>query len=111
MVGGIRLVSLPLPSGTYLSFDEAQGTLLTIVLAVAAANAVNFVDGLDLLAAGVVGIGAAAFFSYAYLLAVEGNFRLTTPALVTAVLCGMCLGFLPPTSTRPGSSWATRARC
>jgi UDP-GlcNAc:undecaprenyl-phosphate/decaprenyl-phosphate GlcNAc-1-phosphate transferase len=96
VVGGIRLVSLPLPGGTYLSFDEAQGTLLTVVLVVAAANAVNFVDGLDGLAAGVVGIGAAAFFSYAYLLAVEGNFsRLTTPALVTAVLCGMCLGFLP----------------
>jgi UDP-GlcNAc:undecaprenyl-phosphate GlcNAc-1-phosphate transferase len=96
VVGGIRLVSLPLPGGSYLSFDEAQGTLLTIVLVVAAANAVNFVDGLDGLAAGVVGIGAAAFFSYAYLLAVEGNFsRLTTPALVTAVLCGLCLGFLP----------------
>jgi UDP-GlcNAc:undecaprenyl-phosphate GlcNAc-1-phosphate transferase len=63
---------------------------------VATANAVNFVDGLDGLAAGVVGIGAAAFFSYAYLLAVEGGFsRLTTSALVMAVLCGMCVGFLP----------------
>ena len=32
-------------------------------------NAVNFVDGLDGLAAGVVAIGAVAFFLYAYLLA------------------------------------------
>ena len=70
--------------------------MLTVLLVVATANAVNFVDGLDGLAAGVVGIGAAAFFSYAYLLAVEGGFsRLTTSALITAVLCGMCAGFLP----------------
>ena len=33
-------------------------------------NAVNFVDGLDGLATGVVGIGAGAFFAYSYLLTV-----------------------------------------
>jgi UDP-GlcNAc:undecaprenyl-phosphate/decaprenyl-phosphate GlcNAc-1-phosphate transferase len=96
VVEGVQLISLPLPSGGYLSFDQTQGALLTILLVVGTANAVNFVDGLDGLAAGVVGIGAAAFFAYAYLLAVEGGFsRLTTPALVTAILFGMCLGFLP----------------
>jgi UDP-GlcNAc:undecaprenyl-phosphate GlcNAc-1-phosphate transferase len=57
---------------------------------------VNFVDGLDGLAAGVVGIGALAFFSYSYLLAVvEGLSRMTLPALLSAVLAGICLGFLP----------------
>jgi UDP-GlcNAc:undecaprenyl-phosphate GlcNAc-1-phosphate transferase len=96
VVEGVQLISLPLPSGGYLSFDQTQGALLTVLLVVGTANAVNFVDGLDGLAAGVVGIGAAAFFAYAYLLAVEGGFsRLTTPALVTAILFGMCLGFLP----------------
>ncbi|MGH8775931.1 MAG: glycosyltransferase family 4 protein [Jiangellaceae bacterium] len=92
----LRLLYVPLPSGNPLVLDEGMGALLTILLVVGTANAVNFVDGLDGLAAGVVGIGAAAFFSYAYLLTVEQGFsRLTTPALVTAVLCGMCLGFLP----------------
>ncbi|HEX2323257.1 MAG TPA: MraY family glycosyltransferase, partial [Streptosporangiaceae bacterium] len=96
VVQGVQLFWLPTPSGGTLALDQTQGAILTVLLVVATANAVNFVDGLDGLAAGVVGIGAAAFFSYAYLLAVEGGFsRLTTSALVMAVLCGMCVGFLP----------------
>ncbi|MBD0293356.1 MAG: undecaprenyl/decaprenyl-phosphate alpha-N-acetylglucosaminyl 1-phosphate transferase [Jiangellaceae bacterium] len=96
VVQGLQLVTLPLPSGGYLSFSQPQGAVLTVLMVVATVNAVNFVDGLDGLAAGVVGIGATASFSYAYLLAVEGGYsRLTTSALVTAVLCGMCAGFLP----------------
>ena len=59
-------------------------------------NAVNMVDGLDGLAAGVVGIGAAACFAYTYLLSVEEGLELATaPALISVVLCGVCLGFLP----------------
>jgi hypothetical protein len=46
--------------------------------------------------AGIVGIGAMAFFAYAYLLSVDYGFsRATLAALVMAVLAGMCLGFLP----------------
>jgi UDP-GlcNAc:undecaprenyl-phosphate GlcNAc-1-phosphate transferase len=68
-------------------------TVLTVLVTV---NAVNFVDGLDGLAAGVVGIGALAFFTYSYLLAVvEGLSRMTLPALLSAALAGVCLGFLP----------------
>jgi len=93
---GVQLIWLPQPSGGVLTLEQTQGAVLTVLLVVGTANAVNFMDGLDGLAAGVVGIGAAAFFAYAYLLTVEGGFsRLTTPALVTAILCGMCLGFLP----------------
>jgi UDP-GlcNAc:undecaprenyl-phosphate GlcNAc-1-phosphate transferase len=95
VVQGVQLIWLPLPSGP-LVLDPVQGSLLTVLLVVATVNAVNFVDGLDGLAAGVVGIGALAFFSYAYLLTVEqGVSRLTTPAMVTVILAGMCLGFLP----------------
>ena len=112
VVQGVQLFWLPTPSGGTLALDQTQGAVLTVLLVVATANAVNFVDGLDGLAAGVVGIGAAAFFSYAYLLAVEGGFsRLTTSALVMAVLCGMCADSCRTTCTRPGTSWATRARC
>jgi UDP-GlcNAc:undecaprenyl-phosphate GlcNAc-1-phosphate transferase len=58
-------------------------------------NAVNFIDGLDGLAAGVVGIGALAFFAYSYVLAVgQGLTLMRLPALVTAALAGACLGFL-----------------
>ncbi len=59
-------------------------------------NAVNFIDGLDGLAAGVVGIAAFAFFIYSYeLTRVVGLPHQTLPALVSAMLAGMCLGFLP----------------
>jgi UDP-GlcNAc:undecaprenyl-phosphate/decaprenyl-phosphate GlcNAc-1-phosphate transferase len=95
VVQGVELLWLPLPNGVF-TLDPSQRALLTVLLVVGTANAVNFIDGLDGLAAGVVGIGAAAFFSYTYLLAVEqGDTRMTTPALVAVVLMGMCAGFLP----------------
>ena len=60
------------------------------------ANAVNFVYGLDGLAAGVVFLGAAAFFTYSYGLTVGLSLnRATTATLVTAIMAGACLGFLP----------------
>jgi UDP-GlcNAc:undecaprenyl-phosphate/decaprenyl-phosphate GlcNAc-1-phosphate transferase len=58
-------------------------------------NAVNFVDGLDGLAAGTVGIGALVFFVYAYRL--QSGYLIFSAApgtLVVAVVVGMCLGFL-----------------
>jgi UDP-GlcNAc:undecaprenyl-phosphate GlcNAc-1-phosphate transferase len=95
VVQGVQLYWLPWAGGT-LSLNSAQGTLLTVLVVVVTINAVNFVDGLDGLAAGVVAIGAAAFFVYSYLLAVEhGLQRATTPALIAAILMGICLGFLP----------------
>jgi UDP-GlcNAc:undecaprenyl-phosphate GlcNAc-1-phosphate transferase len=62
---------------------------------VATVNAVNFVDGLDGLAAGVVGIGAVAFFLFCYQLTrFNDASRATTSALLTAALAGACAGFL-----------------
>lgn len=95
VLSGVQLYWIPLPGGPLVLTPElAVGlTVLTVLVTV---NAVNFVDGLDGLAAGVVGIGALAFFTYSYLLAVvEGLSRMTLPALVSAALAGICLGFLP----------------
>jgi UDP-GlcNAc:undecaprenyl-phosphate GlcNAc-1-phosphate transferase len=51
---------------------------------------------MDGLAAGVVAISGIAFFAFAYLLAVDYGFsRAGAPSLITAVLIGICLGFLP----------------
>lgn len=95
VVQGVQLNWLQLPGAT-ISLDPVQGALLTVLLVVSTANAVNFIDGLDGLAAGVIGIGAAAVATYAYLLTVEqGYSRLTTPTLIAVVLMGMCAGFLP----------------
>ncbi len=70
--------------------------MLTFVVVIGTMNAVNFVDGLDGLAAGVVGIGAVAFFLYCYQLSDANNLTLaTTGALLSAALAGACAGFLP----------------
>ena len=70
--------------------------VVTVLVVVVTINAVNFIDGLDGLAAGIVGIGAAAFFAYYYtLLHRLGLADQTDPALTSAVLTGLCLGFLP----------------
>lgn len=95
-LGGLQLLWLPLPSGQSLVLSTEQGVALTVLLVVATVNAVNFIDGLDGLAAGIVGIAATAFFLYSYTLAVVQGFdRQTVPALITAVLAGVCAGFLP----------------
>lgn len=95
IVQGVQFVYLPL-YGNYVGLDQVQAVLLTVLLVVATTNAVNFVDGLDGLAAGIVAIGAIAFFTYAFLLAVEnGETRAIAGALLTASLAGACLGVLP----------------
>ncbi len=59
-------------------------------------NAVNFVDGLDGLAGGVVLIGAMAFFVFSYKLAdANGETLAITAALLCAAMGGACAGFLP----------------
>jgi UDP-GlcNAc:undecaprenyl-phosphate GlcNAc-1-phosphate transferase len=93
---GVRFYYFPAPDGTLFSLDDAQSMLLTLVVVIGTMNAVNFVDGLDGLAAGVVGIGAAAFFLYCYFASAQANLTLaTTGALLSAALAGACTGFLP----------------
>lgn len=92
---GVQFVYVPLP-GNYIGLDQAQAMLLTVFLIVATANAVNFVDGLDGLAAGMIAIGAIAFFVFAFVLAAKnGETRAMAAALLTAALAGACLGILP----------------
>jgi UDP-GlcNAc:undecaprenyl-phosphate GlcNAc-1-phosphate transferase len=93
---GAVVAWLPVPGGGTLSLTPDQQTVLTILVVVVTINAVNFIDGLDGLAAGIVGIGAAAFFLYYYTLTKRlGLDQQTGPALASAILAGVCLGFLP----------------
>ncbi len=85
-----------LPLGSTIVLDPTVGVLVTVLLVLVAVNAVNFVDGLDGLAAGVVGIAAFSFFIYAYTLSVvEGYLRATLPTLLSALVVGAVIGFLP----------------
>jgi UDP-GlcNAc:undecaprenyl-phosphate GlcNAc-1-phosphate transferase len=68
--------------------------IITIIWVVAVANAVNLADGLDGLAAGMVGIAAAVFFVYS--VRSPGPLGIISqPALLAAITCGVCVGFLP----------------
>lgn len=81
--------------GEQYTVDAAQSALLTGFIVVATVNAVNFVDGLDGLAAGVVCIGAIAFFVFCYAITrINSADRATTAALLSVALAGVCVGFL-----------------
>jgi UDP-GlcNAc:undecaprenyl-phosphate GlcNAc-1-phosphate transferase len=93
---GTSFSFLPEPGGGTFVPTTVQSTVLTIVVVVATINAVNFIDGLDGLAAGIVCIAAISFFAYYYSLTrVIHVSALASPALASAILIGMCLGFLP----------------
>ncbi|MFI0721746.1 MraY family glycosyltransferase [Streptomyces sp. NPDC021224] len=93
---GLTILWLPVPGFGAVALTPVQSTLLTVALVVITINAVNFVDGLDGLAAGMVCIASVAFFMYAYRLWYGYGIEAAAPAtLFSAVLIGMCLGFLP----------------
>lgn len=93
--GGIQLVTIPIAGVTIASSPISLAvTMLAVVVAI---NAVNFVDGLDGLAAGMIAIGGSAFFLYTYVLtrdASPGDYS-NLATLILAALVGACLGFLP----------------
>ncbi|MEU7562135.1 MraY family glycosyltransferase [Streptomyces eurythermus] len=93
---GLTILWLPIPGVGNVALTQWQGTLLTVALVVITINAVNFVDGLDGLAAGMVCIAAGAFFLYAYRIWYSYGIEAAAPGtLFAAILMGMCLGFLP----------------
>ncbi|MEI7929906.1 MAG: MraY family glycosyltransferase [Actinomycetes bacterium] len=94
LLHGVQILWLPI-NGIYI-LPPSIGQLITIVFVMVVINAVNFVDGLDGLATGIVAICAMAFFGFSYLLAVvNGLNRAGAPSLFTAVIIGICVGFLP----------------
>ena len=68
--------------------------IVTIAWAVTIPNAVNLLDGLDGLAAGMVAIAATFFFAYVVLNPGELG-PASQAALLSAITAGICIGFLP----------------
>src|ERR1700733_39513 len=93
---GAYLPWIPLPGGGQMVLEPDLSYTVTILIIVITVNAVNFIDGLDGLAAGVVAISALAFMVYSYTLTNSvGIPSQSVPAVASAVLAGICLGFLP----------------
>ncbi|OFS21167.1 glycosyltransferase family 4 protein [Corynebacterium sp. HMSC04H06] len=91
------LLFVPFGGGTTLLLDQFQSSLVTIFIAVLLVNAINFVDGLDGLAAGLglIAGGAILIFSLTVLHDQGGAVSAYPPAIIAAGLVGMCAGFLP----------------
>src|SRR5256886_2421341 len=93
---GQALPWLPLPNGGVFSLEPDLSVTLTILLVVVTMNAINFIDGLDGLAAGIVAVAALSFLVYSYtLITTIHTTSQSLPAVASALLAGMCLGFLP----------------
>jgi UDP-GlcNAc:undecaprenyl-phosphate/decaprenyl-phosphate GlcNAc-1-phosphate transferase len=93
---GVYVPWIPGPGSGNIVLEPDLSYVVTILIIVATVNAVNFIDGLDGLAAGVVGISAVAYLIYSYELTHSvGIPSQSVPAVASAVLAGICLGFLP----------------
>jgi UDP-GlcNAc:undecaprenyl-phosphate GlcNAc-1-phosphate transferase len=93
---GIQIYTLPIFGGVTV-LSPTMSLVVTVFAVVLVMNAINFIDGLDGLVAGVALIANGVFFIYSYILAVNTGqseyFNLAS--LITAVLIGACIGFLP----------------
>ncbi|QIK62691.1 undecaprenyl/decaprenyl-phosphate alpha-N-acetylglucosaminyl 1-phosphate transferase [Leucobacter viscericola] len=95
-VNGLQIISLPF-GDTRVVASPAVNFVLTVFLMTLVMNAVNFVDGLDGLVAGVAIIANSVFFIYTRLLTqqVGADESVTFASLIAAVLVGICVGFIP----------------
>ena len=85
---------LPYLGGTIL--DPDLQPLVTVLWLLGMSQAINLIDGLDGLAAGVVAIGAFAFFLYSEELTGRGVIQGNNVGPLFAILAvGVCVGFLP----------------
>lgn len=93
--GQIQIYALPIGGLTVGS--SWMSFLLTVFSIVIVMNAVNFIDGLDGLVAGVCLIANTIFFAYSYLLARDtgASTYFNLASFLAVVLIGACAGFLP----------------
>jgi UDP-GlcNAc:undecaprenyl-phosphate GlcNAc-1-phosphate transferase len=96
-VSGVAILFFRVPFVGLVALSPDLVPLITVLWVVGMAQAVNLVDGLDGLAAGVVGIAAGAILMFAEHLdnadSIISDDNLG--ALIAACVVGACLGFLP----------------
>lgn len=93
--GELQIYSLPI-GGQAVGSSWVSFTL-TVFAIVVVMNAVNFIDGLDGLVAGVCLIANGVFFAYSYMLVRDtgASSFFNLASFIAATLIGVCLGFLP----------------
>ncbi|PZQ91839.1 MAG: undecaprenyl-phosphate alpha-N-acetylglucosaminyl 1-phosphate transferase [Leifsonia xyli] len=104
---GIQFLSFPLPKlfggddssqSVIVQLAPWQSLVITVIVIVLVMNAINFIDGLDGLVAGVAIIANGVFSVYVFFVSsgpTGQNDYFNFAQLISAVLIGACLGFLP----------------
>lgn len=95
---------IPFAGFDYIVLSRDLAPVLTVLTVVVLANAINLIDGLNGLAAGICAIAGSALFLYSDRLfkagLLEGN---NLGPLLAIITVGMCLGFLPFNFFKPMS--------
>jgi UDP-GlcNAc:undecaprenyl-phosphate/decaprenyl-phosphate GlcNAc-1-phosphate transferase len=93
---GVTMFLFRLPFLDVLVLSNDWIPLVTVLWILGMSQAINLIDGLDGLAAGIVAIGAFSFFLYSQHLSEQG--LLLEPnigPLIAIITVGVCIGFLP----------------
>ncbi len=95
-IAGVSILFFRIPFAGLVALSPDMSALLTVVWVIGMTTAINYIDGLDGLAAGIVAIGAAALLLYCERLAGAGAIGPDNAGpLIAAATFGACLGFLP----------------
>lgn len=97
LISGTKIERLSNPFGPslYIELSPVVSYALTILWIVGITNAINFIDGLDGLAAGVSSICSLSLFFTTLLSTYLDASVVVYTAVITAALAGSTLGFLP----------------
>ncbi|MEY3656823.1 MAG: UDP-N-acetylglucosamine--undecaprenyl-phosphate N-acetylglucosamine-phosphate transferase [Actinomycetota bacterium] len=96
VAAGVTMFYFRIPFLGVIQLSNDWIPIVTIVWLLGMTQAINLIDGLDGLAAGIVAIGSTAFFIYSQHLAGLG--LLSEPnigPLIAIITVGVCVGFLP----------------
>ena len=92
---GATMYQLKLPFAGFVVLGPSILPLITAIWVFALCNAVNLIDGLDGLAAGIVAIASGTLCVYGLRLETLGLLPATNVGpLIAALTCGICVGFL-----------------
>ena len=92
---GATMYQLKLPFAGFVVLGPSVLPIITAVWVFALSNAVNLIDGLDGLAAGIVAIASGTLCVYGLRLEHLGLLPTTNVGpLIAALTCGICIGFL-----------------
>ena len=94
-LSGVQMSFFWLPGIGVISVSPDLSAILTILWVMLLTNAVNYIDGLDGLAAGLAAIAGGGLFLYSTRLPAEFLGPDPLAPLATAALVGACIGFLP----------------